>query len=333
MRAAGARGMTTASSVEVTRGAAVLGNLEPGPAAPTPFQTAGWYRSWISEAAESEGATPLMVTVLTAAGGRSCIGLQLHETQSGPVIRPLSWPWADYHCACRESDPAVDAEQALAAAIDGLQRCEGARLDLPDVAEGDLLHRAALALGAHVRPGSPVVSIDLTDGGHVAALVGRKETVRKGRQLARLGDVALVHWREPGDLPDRLRSFFAMHAAQWRGRPEAVAPFDGGVVDRTFAAVAAQPDAGVVLSELCLDSVPIAAYYGFLHRGTYWAYRTAFDGAYRRLSPGQQLIAGMIVDFAAAGIQTFDLMRGDYPYKLGYASRVSANVHAERDCP
>jgi CelD/BcsL family acetyltransferase involved in cellulose biosynthesis len=326
--------VTAASRTDVVRGAAVLGRLASGTAAPTPFQTAGWYRAWIREAAGSEGATPLLVTAGLPGGRRVRVGLQVHVTESGPVLRPLSWPWADYHCASPDTGhKAGEADQALAGAIDKVQRAEGARLDLPDVAADGTLHRAAIRLGARIRPGSPVVSIDLADSRRVSAIVNRGEIALKRRRLARLGQVTLTHQHEPTGRLALMPSFIAMHGAQWQAREDAVAPFDGGAVDRTFTALAAAPDTGVVLSELRLDSTPLAMYFGFVHRSRYWAYRTAFDQAYRRLSPGHLLLAGMITDFSSAGIRAFDLMRGDYAYKLNYASRVSANIHAQRDCP
>jgi CelD/BcsL family acetyltransferase involved in cellulose biosynthesis len=320
----------------ITRGDDVLAELATlRPGGSTPFQTAGWCRAWITETAESEGAHPILVRTETAQGHPVFAGLQLHREPSGPVLRPLSWPWADYHRAwwtngTPEEEPA-GAPAALACALDRVQRIEGAALDLPDVAAGDLLHRAALVAGAEESVASPVVSIDLTDAERVATVLGRKETVRKGRLLSRRGELELIHWRDPDALAARLPAFIAMHSAQWRDRPDAVAPFDGGVVDRTFAAVARQPDTGVVLSELRLDSAPIATYYGFLYRDRYWAYRTTFDQSYRRLSPGHQLVAGMIRDFVASGVRVFDLMRGDYPYKADYASSIRHNVRLRRD--
>ncbi|GAA1938450.1 hypothetical protein GCM10009738_09370 [Kitasatospora viridis] len=328
-------GPSPTAGLRVLRGPEVPAELAaPRPRAPTPFQSAGWCRAWVTEAAAAEGAVPLLVRAGTTDGQTVRVGLQLHAEEAGPVLRPLSWPWADYHEAWTEG-PAPHAEpagaaQALAEALDEVQRSEGASLDLPDVVAGGLLHRAGLLLGARESPASPVVSIDLTDPERVAAVVERKETVRKRRLLARQGEVSLVHWRDPEQLRARLPSFFAMHAEQWRDRPDAVAPFDGGVVDRTFAGVAEQPDSGAVLTELRLDGAPVAAYYGFLHRDRYWAYRTAFDQSFRRLSPGHQLVAAMVEDFLAAGVRVFDLMRGDYPYKLDYASKVVNNVRLER---
>ncbi|WP_435174271.1 GNAT family N-acetyltransferase [Actinacidiphila sp. bgisy145] len=326
--------MTVATPLRVSRGDAVVAQL-PGAGAPTPFQSAGWCRAWIAEAAAAEGAAPLLLRAATAAGRPVYAGLQVHSEPAGKVLRPLCWPWADYHRAWwPEGEPEPEgAAAALAAALAELQRIEGAALDLQDVAEGDLLHRAALLAGARSSPASPVVAFDLTDAERVAAVLGRKETVRKARLLARRGRVELIHWRDPADLRERLPVFFAMHAAQWRDRPDVVAPFDGGPVDRTFAAAAQRGDCGVVLSELRLESVPLAMYYGFLHQDRYWAYRTAFDQEYRRLSPGYQLVAGMIRDFVAAGVTCFDLMRGDYPYKADYAEGVSHNVRLERAKP
>jgi CelD/BcsL family acetyltransferase involved in cellulose biosynthesis len=330
--------MTTPVRVRIVRGSHVLSEVAAlRSAAPTPFQTAGWYWAWISEAAASEQVVPILVQAKDSGDALVSVALQLHTAEEGgAVLRPLSWPWADYHCAWtqRTDQPEyADTPRVLAAALEEVQRVEDARLDLADVLTGGLLHRAAQLLGARESPASPVVAIDLTDAGRVAAVVERKEIVRKRRLLARRGEVSVVHRRTAGDITAQLPSFFSMHAAQWRQREDVVAPFDGGTVDRTFTAVAQRPDTGAVLSELRLDSVPVAMYFGFLHADRFWAYRTAFDQTYRRLSPGHQLVVAMIEDFVASGVRTFDLMRGEYPYKLEYASTVARNVRLERGKP
>lgn len=302
--------------------------------APTPFQTPGWYRAWIEQAAASEGARPLVVDVdLPERPNALGVGLQVHEADGERVVRPLSWPWADYHDAWQHGGPHADADHLLAEAIEAVQHREHARLELPDLIDGGLLHQAMTLLGARISPCSPVVAIDLTDRERVRSIVDRKETARKRRALSGMGLLSHTHRHEPAGVMAALPEFFAMHSAQWRDRPDAVAPFDGEVINRTYAAVASQPDACVVLSELRLDGMPLAIYYGFVHRSRYWAYRTAFDQAYRRFSPGHVLVAAMIADFVARGLHTFDLMRGDYPYKRAYASRISMTVRAERDCP
>ena len=327
--------MTASCVIDVVTGADVVECLDASwdrqvaanPTA-TPFQTAGWCRAWIREAAGTEGASPVLLRVGQADGTRVSAGLQLHHDVGGPGLRPLTWPWADYHEAVGDAAECPDAASTLAEGIGRFLRQESARLDFPDLVPGGLLHEACVRLGAAITPSTPTAALDLRDAERVAEVLATGEIRMKGRRLARCGRVSTVHLADPGDVRGRLPTFFAMHAAQWRDRPDAVAPFDGGAVDRTYSAAVEDLDGLVVLSELRLDDETLAMYYGFLSRRRYWAYRTTFAQAWRRLSPGHQLVHAMITDFVRQDVETFDLMRGDYAYKHRLANRLSRNVRA-----
>ena len=311
----------------------------------TPFQTAGWWRAWIRTAATKEGAVPVLAAAQLPGGRTVLAGLQQHRLYGGRIVlMPLSWPWADYHEAVTIADSPATAGQPgiptdagttriLAGALDQARRQFRARLDLPDLVNGGLLHRAAVHLGAQISPSSTVVRVDLTSPENVRRMTGRGEIRRKTRRLELLGTLRLTNAETPVRLAERLPAFIALHAAQWRDRPDAVAPFDGGVVDRTFAAVTAEGGTGARLSELWLDRELLAAYFGFVHCGSYWAYRTAFDARHRRMSPGHQLVAALVAQLIRERVRTFDLMRGSYVYKLEYPSAVSRNTHAELGWP
>ena len=118
----------------------------------------------------------------------------------------------------------------------------------------------------------------------------------------------------------RFPAFVEMHYEQWKDRFDAVAPFDGEVINATFDYIIRHlaPHGLILLTELLLDDRPIAMYYGFNYGRRYGAYRTTFDSTFRHLSPGHLMLRQMMVDFSRAGIIELDLMRGDYPYKREY---------------
>jgi CelD/BcsL family acetyltransferase involved in cellulose biosynthesis len=312
--------------------------------ATTPFQTNGWWRGWIREAAPAERAMPVLARAPAADGGTLVAGLQVHRTSTPCTMRPLSWPWADYHDAARvyatgrssprpEADAADADAHALAAAIDSVRHDLGAALALEDLVDGGLLHRSAVVLGARTRPGTAVVSLDLNDPDTVSRIIERGEMRRKRRKLEREGTLRLTCAGTPDGILARLPAFVALHRARWAGRADVVAPFDGGVVDRTFAAVATERSSRATLHELCLGDTPIAAYFGFVHRRRYWGYRTAYDTSRRRDSPGHLLLSAMVSAFAAGGVDAFDLMRGSYAYKLGLPSTTGSTITSELPSP
>jgi CelD/BcsL family acetyltransferase involved in cellulose biosynthesis len=305
--------------------------------APTPFQTRGWWRAWIREAADAEGATPLLVHMTRTDRPTLVVGLQLHHEGSAAVLRPLSWPWADYHEVAEVGDASPTCSESdiggLAEAIDRCQREFGARLELSDlIADGPLL-RAASELGASPRPSETVVRLDLTDPDVVQRVSERRDMRRKRRRIERLGTLRLTCADTSARVAARLPAFIDLHTQQWRYRPDTVAPFNGGVVDRTFAAIAAEPSSTARLHELWLDETLLAGWFGFCHHRTYYAYRTAYDMGHGRDSPGHLLVAAMITELAAQGTNTFDLLRGAHAYKLELPSSSALTMAASREQP
>jgi CelD/BcsL family acetyltransferase involved in cellulose biosynthesis len=293
----------------------------------TSFQTRNWYRAWITTVAEAEGAVPVIVRVPTDGRLRAAVALQFRTSRGVLVVECLTTPWADYHEAI--GDPSdVPAVSALCRGLCHVLDALGAELDLCDVVPGGLLDTVATALGISPTQASVTAAINLRRRGTVARILERREHVRKWRRLERLGDAVLAHWMDRRSIRNRLPAFIAMHQTQWSSRPDAVAPFDGDVVDRGFQAIVDHmaPAGSVVLSELMIDGNPIAMYFGFRHRSWYGGYRTTFDRNWRRLSPGHLLLRGMVADFADLGLIELDLMRDVHDYKALYADLYRSNV-------
>ncbi|HEX6399380.1 MAG TPA: GNAT family N-acetyltransferase [Actinomycetota bacterium] len=63
---------------------------------------------------------------------------------------------------------------------------------------------------------------------------------------------------------------------------------------------------------------------GFVHRGTYSLYNSAFDRRWQQLAPGMVLVAEDIRQAIAEGCRRFDLLKGDYAYKYRFGARPRA---------
>jgi CelD/BcsL family acetyltransferase involved in cellulose biosynthesis len=125
----------------------------------------------------------------------------------------------------------------------------------------------------------------------------------------------------------RMPAFIAMHLRQWMPRPDRGLTFDTEEFLRFYpGAVVHLADAGLLaLAELTLAGKPLAFHLGFIFRETFWCYRTTFDVAARRHSPGHLLHQDMIRSLAEAGYRTLDFMRGDFAFKQEYADHVVCN--------
>ena len=279
--------------------------------AATIFQSSGWYLSWLATVGHE--AEPLVLRASTRDGSLVGVALQWDATTSR--VSPLSSPWADYHDVVGAIDDVACG--TLADALVGLAN-EGARIELNEVRPGSALARVAGRAGLRASPGPPTCAIDLCNSATVRRILDRREHVTKMRRLHRIGDVKLVHHTQGPTMEERLRRFITMHRTQWHGRPDAVAPFDGGAVDAFFRELTARCS-GAVISELTVEGEPVAMRFGFLWNRTYGGYRPTFDLTMRHLSPGQLLLRSMVEGLVRRGLHRLDLMRGDYEYKGRFA--------------
>jgi CelD/BcsL family acetyltransferase involved in cellulose biosynthesis len=112
-----------------------------------------------------------------------------------------------------------------------------------------------------------------------------------------------------------LRAFFELHAKRWRRR-HLPGAFLGRLVPmhREWAPLAAERG-WLRMYVLTLDRRPIGALYGMAMGGTTYFYQSGFDPEHGSRSPGTLLVGHAIREAIAEGHTTFDLMRGDEPYK------------------
>ncbi|GIH11883.1 GNAT family N-acetyltransferase [Rugosimonospora africana] len=289
----------------------------------TSFQRAWWYRTWVRVVAAAESCTPVVFTA-EAGGVRVGCGFGLYATDSGTVARPLGWPWSDYHDAVGPDSPlGVDLVATMLTRLGADHPVE-----LRELRPHGLLARAGRKLGWTAAPDSETVAVNLRDAAHLQRVTGRREYAMKRRRLARLGELRLTQLGDPDDIARLLPAFIEMHRAQWADRADAVAPFDGGVVDEAFHAFGAAGgrEGGVLLTVLSHGDEPLAMYFGFRHGRWYGGYRTTYRLDAWRYSPGHLLLQEMLRDFHRAGLAELDLMRGGYAYKLAYASTVTRNT-------
>jgi CelD/BcsL family acetyltransferase involved in cellulose biosynthesis len=293
----------------------------------TIFQSAAWYRAWSMGVAPAEGATPLVIRISCEDELRAGLALQICDR----VLAPLGSPWSDYHEAIL-SDEDDQALEMLAATLGEVLSNRGLSFHGEDICAGGMLERVLRRLGGRGSTSSQVVAIDLRNAEHVEKLLDGNEHKVKRRRLERRGMLRYEHWTRPDDVRGRLEALIDMHRQQWSDNPDVVAPFDE-TVEHGFRSFVDQiaPVGEVVLSEITLDGVPLAMYFGFLREKRFYAYRTCYRREYFAYSPGHILLKSMIRDFHTRGVHAFDLMRGGYDYKHLYASNVANNVAFEID--
>ncbi len=179
----------------------------------------------------------------------------------------------------------------------------------------------------------PVVSIADGYDAYLQALPGklRQEQKRKARKLSRdLGQIS-IDQVPAADLATGLDTFFSMQA-------DASGPkagfFERDVMRTFFDALADEFVADDVfrLHLLSVGDRPVAATVSLVDDTRWGLYNSAFDPALASFAPGMVLVTELIREAAQQGLATFDLLRGDEPYKyrFGATDRIIEHVAVTR---
>ncbi len=181
--------------------------------------------------------------------------------------------------------------------------------------------------------------LDLTGGfdGLLARLPGRvrQELVRKSRKLARDAGEFTVHTYAPGDVLTGIEDFLAQVRA---GDDEKAAFFRRPEMERWFRTLAEEygPDGTLRVHRLDIGALNAAMTVSLVDSGgdgdedgpadsgaagrRWGLYNSAFDASLAALAPGMVLIWELIEQAAEEGCATFDLLRGDEPYKYRFGA-------------
>ncbi len=303
--------------------------------ASTPFQTFQWHLAWWEHVGRYDHRVrPHMLAFLDHGVIRALAPLAIESRGEEHLLRFSSDPWADYQellVDCSRIDPDA-VHRALGAYLkDGLAEGRWDRVELRELPADSRL-AAFLDGGACGADGGLLASsmcprLDLEDAKVFERALSLHEYSVKQRRLQRLGRLECRHHVHPGRIAERMPEFIAMHLRQWMNRPDRGLTFDQADMIRFYeCCIPLLGGAGqLMLTELLLDTRPIAYYLGFIHRRIFWGYRTTFDTALRKHSPGHVMHRFMFRFLRQQGYQVFDFMRLDQPYKRRYASRIVQN--------
>jgi len=172
---------------------------------------------------------------------------------------------------------------------------------------------------------SPVLEID----DDWAEVYGRKmsskkrsEDRRRTRKLASLGTVEVSVARTHDELDAALEDAFALHELRWHGRPDG-SEF-ANPLGRRFVRAALHALADIDVPRIVtkkVDGRPIAFKIFFTLEGRMYFYRSGFDPAFARFSPGVLTTLATIEVGAREGATRVEFLGGAERYKLELADR------------
>jgi CelD/BcsL family acetyltransferase involved in cellulose biosynthesis len=76
----------------------------------------------------------------------------------------------------------------------------------------------------------------------------------------------------------------------------------------------------LLVAFLRLDGKRIAARYGYVYGGTYYAYQSGFDSDYQQHAPGKVLLSCLVRHFIDIGLNEFNFLRGAQPHKYEWTA-------------
>jgi CelD/BcsL family acetyltransferase involved in cellulose biosynthesis len=142
----------------------------------------------------------------------------------------------------------------------------------------------------------------------------RHELRRKVRRFEEAAPEAQVTTTTQETLEADLKTFFELHRSSIGEKGH----FLGQQRREFFTRIARtfQPRDMLSLDFLEVSGSVVAATFSFVYEGTFYLYNSAFDGAWRELSPGIVLVVRLIRRSIEQGMRRFDFLRGTERYKF-----------------
>lgn len=112
-------------------------------------------------------------------------------------------------------------------------------------------------------------------------------------------------------------AFTAFRHLHLENFPAGESTFATPVATRFHNRLAAEwlPAGRAILPMLASGGKMTAAAYGFIERGEFYLYQMGWDHSFARLSPGRMALRWSVVTAIGLGLDTYDMLAGDYAYK------------------
>ena len=277
----------------------------------TPFQTWEWQSAWLRHYRRTK--RPLILTVRE---GRDLVGLMPVTRSIGVwrTVRSMGCGASDYlhplALAGREDGVAREVAEHLARTV---------RPDLIDLHQVRETQPLAVLTSPDLRmEQATCLLLDLpkTYEAYLGTLSKslRYDVRRLEKSLFREGRASVDPVTED-EVGRGLDILFEQHKMRWRKRG-----LPGAFLSRAqrfhhdWASMAIQKG-WLWLSILRLDSEPVGAIYAMRKGATCYYYQAGFDPEKGSISPGTLLVAATIRRAIEEGLEHFDFLRGDEPYK------------------
>ena len=289
------------------------------------FATVAWLSSWWG----AYGTGTMAVLVLRDAHGRLLAGI--------PCRRVSRTIWASMSNLQSGNWQAVAIDEAAERVVWRALTRLAPSLRLQGLVEGDdrtAVARAELAAAGYrvvttAGSRSPFLPLPPTYEDLLASVSRglRSQVNRKRRALEKVGPVRLRVVRGGPGLQNALEEALRLEGSGWKSQAGTAILTDPALerLYRSFAVRAAE-QGWLRLCLLEVDGQAVAADYGCAFGGIGYMFKTGYDVARSRSSPGLVLTAEMLRTAIEEGLSAYDFLGGPDPYKMRWTSTVRPRV-------
>lgn len=278
----------------------------------TPFQTWEWQSAWLRSYRRAK--RPLLVTIRE---GDDLVGL-MPLTRSGGAWRTIRSLGSERASDYLHPLALAGRETSIAEAVADYLRdsAEADLIDLHQIRETNPLADKAPATTKIEQATCLLLDLPPTYEEYLATLgKSLRYDVRRLEKTLFKEDRATVEQVTEDQIGMGLDILFDQHKKRWRKRG-----LPGAFIGRSQSfhhdwSSQAIKQGWLWLSILKLDGAPIGAIYAMRLGSTCYYYQAGFDPAQSSISPGTLLVAATIRRAIEEGVQHFDFLRGDEPYK------------------
>jgi CelD/BcsL family acetyltransferase involved in cellulose biosynthesis len=296
------------------------------------FLTWEWLRTWWRHFGEPRADAHLHVVVLRDAEGLVAAA-PLFRTRRGvgpvraAVLQTIAHDAGDYGgvILVRRVEDAVDALldhctaqlRSHAAVVLSRLTTDSALLARLRAAAADPARAEELVVAESELPDAVCPYTDVRDGYNLTRHLKKHKIRQRMRRLGEKHEVAFEYHSGPS-LDEGLDRLVAVHQARWDDHEDEMQGLFANPDQAEFLldGIRALDGAGCLrLLTLTADGRPVAAELDFEFARRVYMFKGAFDPAFGEFSPGQLTNYRVFEDGIERGVEEFDFMRGDHPYK------------------
>ena len=288
---------------------------------PSFFSTFEWISAWWEQ--YREGRQPMIVLAEREGTIEGIAPMAVHRHRGGSTLQFLGQPGSDYSDFILSSGN----EHLLHSLVDTIVSArDWDLLSLSGVPEDSpnfpLLRRIwdSIPQQPHCRilVRAPYIRVDQAWESYENTLETKliSDTRRRYRRLGQLGQITFRKASSANEVRDYLEEMIRQKRARYRVTGAKDIFVDPRVT--AFYQSAAQNlhrSGWLDLTSLELDGLPLAIHFGSVYAGRFFHYMPSFNYEYAQYSPGRLLLYQQLRDAFSNGLQEFDFLAGQDPYK------------------